>query len=219
MTAHQLTVSKTARYYLLGKPGPHIKQVWFVCHGYGQLAEYFVRKFQALDNGETLVVAPEGLSHFYLEGTSGRVGATWMTRVDRLAEIADYTQYLNTLAGYVLPQLPEQVKVYVLGFSQGAATVCRWLASGRVSCRALVLWAGVFPPDLNAEAAFAALQKTRVLLAAGTTDAYLTEQAANQQLQQLQKLALHAELHWFNGGHEINTALLMELDRKLSAEN
>jgi len=44
-----LTVARTARYYQLGELSSATKQIWFVCHGYGQLAEYF--KWSAKSNG------------------------------------------------------------------------------------------------------------------------------------------------------------------------
>ena len=147
---HHLPVTRTARYYQLGTPGPATRRVWFVCHGYGQLAEYFVRHFAVLLEHDPMlvVVAPEGLSRFYLQGVGGRVGASWMTRADRLAEIDDYVAYLNQLADSLLATCPPDVAVTVLGFSQGAATVSRWLLQAHFRPARLVLWAGAFPPDL-----------------------------------------------------------------------
>src|ERR1051325_10016453 len=50
-------------------------------------------------HGRRRLVAPEGLSRFYLSerATERRVGASWMTREDRLAEIADYLGYLDAV--------------------------------------------------------------------------------------------------------------------------
>ena len=89
MQEHHLAVAKTARYYSLGEPGPATRQLWFVCHGYGQLAGRFLRHFEPLDDGSRVIVAPEGLSRFYLSESPAerRVGASWMTREDRLVEI------------------------------------------------------------------------------------------------------------------------------------
>jgi predicted esterase len=135
--------------------------VWFVCHGYGQLAAYFVRHFRVLTDADptTVIIAPEGLSRFYLNGTGGRVGATWMTKEDRLAEIDDYVAYLNQLADQVLAAAPADVRITVLGFSQGAATVSRWLARARFRPARLVLWAGSFPPDMEFAARGAGLRR------------------------------------------------------------
>src|SRR5258708_36620736 len=91
MDAHHLPVGRTARYYTLGPIGAATRQVWFACHGYGQLAERFLQRFEPLDDGAHLIGAPEGLSRFYLSDNPRErpVGATWMTRKNRLQEIAD----------------------------------------------------------------------------------------------------------------------------------
>ncbi|MBC7923946.1 MAG: phospholipase, partial [Ferruginibacter sp.] len=124
METHQLTVRRTARYATLGQLNADTRQVWFVLHGYGQLAEYFIRRFDVLDDGHTYVVAPEALSRFYLQGMgegSGRVGATWMTREDRLNEIDDYLHYLRTLHQTLVGE-GGRWRTGLLGFSQGTAT-------------------------------------------------------------------------------------------------
>src|SRR5207245_4750618 len=71
---HHLAVAKTARYYSLGEPGPATRQLWYVCHGYGQLAGRFLRHFEPLDDGSRVIIAPEGLSRFYLRSEERRVG-------------------------------------------------------------------------------------------------------------------------------------------------
>lgn len=54
-----IDVPKTARYFLLGNlQRPAF--VWFVLHGYGQLAERFARKFEPLGLDRHLVVARRG---------------------------------------------------------------------------------------------------------------------------------------------------------------
>src|SRR5438034_9250029 len=103
--------------------------VGFACHGYWQLASRFLEKLRVLDDGTRFIVAPEGLSRFYLieSPTERRVGASWMTREDRLHEIDDYVRYLDALYRTVASG---QATVTVLGFSQGTATACRWTALG-----------------------------------------------------------------------------------------
>ena len=58
---HRIEVTRTARYWTLGAEDAPT-EVWFVLHGYRQLAERFLRRFVPLDDGSRLVVAPEGLS-------------------------------------------------------------------------------------------------------------------------------------------------------------
>jgi hypothetical protein len=56
-----------ARYYKLGEINAATRQIWFVLHGYGQLAQFFIKKFNTLTDHNVCVIAPEGLSRFYLE--------------------------------------------------------------------------------------------------------------------------------------------------------
>jgi len=96
---HHLPVSRTARYFTIGEPDASLTELWFVCHGYGQLAGRFVRHFESIDAPHRMIVAPEALSRFYVE-VAGKthadthVGASWMTREDRLSDIEDYVEYL-----------------------------------------------------------------------------------------------------------------------------
>ena len=72
-----LTVERTARCAVLGERDDDLRDVWFVLHGYGQLAADFLAGFGAVAEPGRLLVAPEGLSRFYTEGSSGKVGASW----------------------------------------------------------------------------------------------------------------------------------------------
>ena len=90
MQEHLFSTPRSARYFTLGSP-EDAAEVWFVCHGYGQLAARFLERFRPIEANRRCIVAPEGLSRFYLTetATERRVGASWMTREDRLHEIDD----------------------------------------------------------------------------------------------------------------------------------
>src|SRR5438132_416931 len=99
----KLSFSFEAHYFKIGNM-ESAREVWFVIHGYGQLAKFFIRKFSVLEEHNICVIAPEGLSHFYLEDIAtrtasgnNRVGATWMTRENREADIQNYISYLNAV--------------------------------------------------------------------------------------------------------------------------
>ena len=102
-TEHHIEVRRTARYYMLGEPSAETRDVWFVCHGYNQLAGDFIREFEPIDDKSRVIVAPEALSRYYIStepkfhSAEAEIGATWMTRADREAEIADYVAYLDDL--------------------------------------------------------------------------------------------------------------------------
>ncbi|MCA8830688.1 alpha/beta hydrolase [Hymenobacter pini] len=210
-----IAVTRSARYYQLGELSKATRRVWFVVHGYGQLAAYFIRHFVHLttDDPALVVIAPEGLSRFYLQGTSGRVGATWMTRDDRLAEIADYVAYLNQLASNLLIQAAPEVEITVLGFSQGAATVSRWLAQAIFRPSHLVLWAGGFPPDMELPTAAQLLSQVPVTLVCGTEDEFVAEDQLQQQRQFLEQLGAAPRLIRFSGRHTLDAATLTQLAR------
>src|SRR5215211_5481963 len=138
----QLAVRRTARYLTMGVPSPATRELWYVCHGYGQLAAEFIRDFAVLDDDSRLVVAPEALNRFYKNPEPSRhriggVGATWMTSEARELEIDDYVAYLDDLHAHLTADAvaggadPDSLRVRVLGFSQGAATAARWVALGR----------------------------------------------------------------------------------------
>lgn len=211
MKESKLTVPRTARYYTLGTPGEKVKDLWIVCHGYGQLARYFLRHFSLLDNGETIIAAPEGLSRFYLDGFSGRIGATWMTKEDRLSEIEDQANYLDLLLRELMQSLPASVRVNILGFSQGGATVCRWLATKQVTCHRLILWAATFPEDIDFETGKSAFRKIPVEVVYGIQDKFITPDTLQRQQQLMSLLGITPEIHTFDGGHTIDADMLQRL--------
>jgi len=210
-----LSVARTARYQQLGEATAATRQLWVVLHGYGQLAEYFIRHFRSLHEAapaSTVIVAPEALSRFYLNGTSGRIGASWMTRADRLVEISDQAAYLSALLQPLLATAP-QADVIVLGFSQGAATAGRWLSSLADTTgwrpRRLVLWAGDFPADTLPAASL--LPGLPVDIVCGLEDNYISYEQFRQQAVTLENHGAVVSAFSFAGGHKLHGPLLHEL--------
>ncbi len=203
MLHHTLPVPRTAHYFTLGTPGPHIRQYWLVCHGYAQLADEFLENFRLLDNGERYIVAPEGLNNFYKKGFAGDVTATWMTRRYRELAIADYANYLQLLHTQCLAQLPADVRVVLLGFSQGTATVCRWALAQQPHFHDLLLWSGMPPEDLNYGAQREYLADKNLYLLYGTSDPFLTP----DHLKTVEAIEIKNDLDFqenpFVGGHDI----------------
>lgn len=212
MRQHHLPVSRTARYWTLGEPAADLAQLWFACHGYGQLAADFLRDFAVLDDGRRLVVAPEGLSRYYTSHADRQVGASWMTREDRDAEIQDYLGYLDTLAGAVARGLDgASPQRWALGFSQGVATVCRWATLGSTSIEHLVLWAGGVPPDLDLDRVAPRLRVLDLVLVYGTRDQYLSQSHVTQELARLDRHDIPHRIVTFEGGHRLDNDTLRAL--------
>lgn len=218
MREHHIPVARTARYHTLGDPCGAPRAVWFVCHGYGQLASRFLRHFAPLDDGHRLIVAPEALSRFYVDPASGgshasaMVGASWMTREDRLSEIDDYIRYLDALYAQVMHEVREaRPEVVVLGFSQGAATACRWLARGGARADRLVLWGGLVPHDLDLDGDGAALRRLELVLVMGDSDALVDASARAAQSERLARHALRFREIAYAGGHGLVGQVLTDL--------
>lgn len=209
--SHQISVSRTARYYTIGQPSPQVQYLVFACHGYGQLAEHFIRKFDVLARTDTLVVAPEGLSRFYWEGYTGKVAASWMTKADRLNEIADYAQYLNDLHQLYLRQLPQDVKTILFGFSQGCATVVRWPMEHFPTFDTLVLWGGMIPEDLDYIPHQAYWSAKKMYAMYGTKDQFITPQRIEFHRKLIESQALTVEERTFMGPHIVDREALAQL--------
>lgn len=218
-----LAVTKTARFYALGAAAVHLTQVWFVLHGFGQLARYFIRSFAPLDDGRRLIVAPEALSRFYVGEIDGstsaqaRVGATWMTREDRLTEIDDYVRYLDTLYAHVFAETGEstversKIEAVALGFSQGVATASRWAHRGSAKLDRLILWAGELAPEIESDADFARFRGLDLVIVLGDRDPFAAPARVEAMEARLVAHAVRYRLVRFDGGHELNAAVLKGL--------
>jgi predicted esterase len=217
MKKYHIKVSRTARYFTLGELNEKTKTVWFVCHGYGQLAEYFIRNFEVLDLETNFIIAPEALSRFYLEGFSGRVGAAWMTKEERDSEIEDYVQYLNELYFSILKEKHlEKINIHVLGFSQGVPAACRWVADGEIKFDKLILWAGIFPPDMNTDFQFTAdhlLKDKQTYIVYGNQDPFLKEEHL-EEIKTFEKIKPDLKVLIFEGKHELNGSVLKEISKE-----
>ncbi len=212
---HHISVRRTARFAVLGDLDD-AREVWFVLHGYGQLAGRFLKRFEPLIGGGRLVVAPEALNRYYFETSPGvhaadaGIGATWMTREDRETEIDDYVDYLNTLYDHVVGGLQRTpARIVVLGFSQGAATAARWIANGTSRVSDVVLWGGFLPDDVPASGTL--FGGATVTLVHGTHDRYATGARIATAGEAMRAAGLEHRVITFDGAHEIADAPLTEL--------
>lgn len=210
-TEHHLSVQRTARFYTSGARIEEATRAWFVCHGYAQLAARFITSFDRIADERTLIVAPEALSRDYIKGTSGMVGASWMTREDRLHEIADYVAYLDDVARQIMVARGHApLEVCALGFSQGAATAARWCGMGLTAVDRLVLWGGLLPPDLP-EAAMTRIATVPLTFVLGTTDILVDREALGRQRAAVAEAGGTVMLVEFEGGHRLDAPTLERL--------
>ncbi|WP_375584747.1 alpha/beta hydrolase [Cyclobacterium xiamenense] len=207
-----LTYAHRHLYYLSQPISGKETSLWIVFHGYGQLANYFLRKFAPFTSEDRLIVAPEGLNRQYLNGFSGRVGANWMTKHERSTAIENTNIYLNALMSELLARLPHLQVVHSLGFSQGAATMSRWICQTDISLDKVIFWGGAPAYDLEPDLLREQLQNCRVLVARGEADPFLeTEQFREAQARMLEAGIPDLRTFTYPGGHELEPALLKQL--------
>ncbi|GAB4235132.1 MAG: esterase [Ekhidna sp.] len=204
-----LNVEVKASYYTLNELTNATKRVWLVFHGYGQLAAYFIKKFEGLDPRENFIIAPQGLSKYYLDGVYGRVGASWMTKEDRLTEIDNQYAYIDA----VLNQFEISGKELVyFGFSQGTATMGRYAAHAKIPFKEMIIWAGTFPPDTHSDDWKFLTGKEEIHYYTSREDIYFKEEMIENQNNVLNAATgRKPTLHWYEGGHRVIADIVSKL--------
>ena len=159
-------------------------------------------------------MAPEGLFRYYLQGFAGRVGATWMTKEDRVSDIDNYINYLSAVYQEISSHLNPNVKITFFGFSQGAATISRLATMTDLEFDRLILWAGIFPPDLPPLKSTDRLKDKQCLLVYGLQDEFLTEARIKEQESIAEQIKITPESITFEGQHELSDQILSEIADK-----
>lgn len=202
MTEQHLVFEQTRRFYQNELEGK--QHILLALHGYGQLAQYFYKKLSVLDKHWGIVV-PEAPHRFYIEGSSGRVGASWMTKEWRAQDILENTLYLIQLIEQVRLAHPK-AHIHLLGFSQGGATAARLYQTRPDLFGGLILWASVFPPDI----AIHEFPKTCSLkFILGSEDPYFDAETSTKVIAEYENLGF--EIQHFEGGHDIHSPTLSAL--------
>ncbi|MEQ8517972.1 MAG: alpha/beta hydrolase [Cytophagales bacterium] len=199
--------SLKANYYQIGN-SKNPERIWLVCHGYGQLASRFIKKFNPLDQNKNLIIAPEGLSHFYLDGLSGNVGASWMTKHNRELEIENQFSFLESLMISKV-KASKAKRISLLGFSQGGATICRWIAKSEIIFDDLYLWATIFPPDMSTDFLDKTLLGKNVRIFYGDKDPFLKNEHVEKTKQLLDRVP-QLKIVKFEGDHRVMPEVLIK---------
>lgn len=212
MKAHSIKVPRTAHYYTLGEISKATKYFCLACHGYGQQAKKLIHKFKEVELKDTYVMAPQGLSSFYWKGFTGDVGSSWMTRENRLDEIADYSNYLSTLYAQTTALLPDDCIIILLGFSQGCATQMRWMMRAFPKYHHLILWAGTIPEDIDYHPHLPYFDDKKIHYVYGTQDEFITPKRFTVLQELIAEAGLQiASMTSFEGPHHIDRPTLKKV--------
>lgn len=211
MQHHKFPVERTGHVYTIGNNIDNAKHIWFVFHGYGQLASRIIKKFDGLDMDNHFVIALEGLSRFYWKGVTGDVAASWMTKQDRLGEIDEYLQYIQKVYNH-FDIKNKQAAFHCLGFSQGTATTWRWIANYKPQMSTYVQWAGTFPPEIDYAGELADyISSFDHYFLYGDEDIYLTSERVTMIESAIAKYKLNPMIKPFKGKHKIYRKVLHQL--------
>lgn len=211
MEEQHINFEHSAPYYKINSYTAKTKRVWLVFHGYGQLSKFFGRKFEQLDRDENYFILPQGLHKYYLDGFYGRVGASWMTKEDRLTDIQNQYSYLDQVIANEAIDF-EQVEFIYFGFSQGVATMFRYAAHSQIPFDQLIIWAGTVPPELDAVDFSFVSGSEKIKYFTGTNDPFYKEGMEEEQRAKVNNLfEKDPEVVWFEGKHEVIPDLLQTI--------
>ena len=144
------------------------------------------------------------MHRFYLKGNSGRVGASWMTREDRMCDINDNMNWLSELI-FELKNEYKFHQIYLFGFSQGGATALRlYHYLPQMFFSKLIIWANDFPEDMRDKKMYG--QRFYVL---GDQDEYIFGERGNEIIAQYREKGF--KICNFQGSHKIHYQSLQEI--------
>ena len=205
---NHLDIKFKAPYYTFGELSKETPAIWIACHGYGQLAEYFIKKFEIFENEGHFGVLLQGLHKFYLN--QDRVGASWMTKHDRDTDLENQFTYYTEVFNKVFGSIDlDQVQVNLLGFSQGVSAICRLLFHLKLPFDNLVLWAGGFPPELPGSDISFLKNNYKLIVALGDNDQFYNEENYKINLDYLER-TFHRSVtvNMYEGNHALEPELL-----------
>ena len=133
-------------------------------------------KFDWIDPETEFVICPEGLNAFYWHKNNEPV-ACWMTKRHRYDEIIAFTLFLDKLYAKYCHHIHQDTQIILFGFSQGCATLWRWIHASQPRVDALINWAGWIPEDIGYKHLRSYIGRIKLYLHYGTLDEFITEES------------------------------------------
>lgn len=207
----QISYQTTNTYSTLNTLNNNTKNVWIVFHGIGFLSKFFLKYFMGLPKDENYIIAPQAPAKYYLNEDYKHVGASWLTKENRITETQNVLSYMDNL--YSMEKIPDHCQLIILGFSQGVSIATRWVAKSNISFDQLILYAGGIPEELTPEDfKFSESKDAKIKLVIGNKDEFITEARLIKEQKKIDSLfGGRAQLIKFEGGHEIKKDLINNL--------
>ncbi|MDF0708426.1 alpha/beta hydrolase [Flagellimonas okinawensis] len=195
------------------------KNVWLVFHGIGYLSRYFVKYFNGLNPEENYIIVPQAPSKYYLKNEYKYVGASWLTKENTATEINNVLNYIDAVLE--AEHIPKNTNLILFGFSQGVSVATRWLASKKLPCSLVVLYAGGIPNELSrSDFEFLDYDTTKVQIVYGDQDEFLTPERLKKEKVKVENLFQgNAQTLTFNGGHEVKPEIIEGLLHQINSKS
>ena len=204
----EVSFKATKSYSTLNSLENSTQNIWFACHGMGQLSPQFLDVFSNLDSEKNYIIAPQAPSKFYLSTKTKRVGANWLTKEQTMLEQANINNYFNAILRNENRAIPN----VIMGFSQGVSVALRFLSFKKLNVNHIVIASGKIPTELDATNFNFLSESTRVWLTYGTKDPLLTKPIIREEIDKSRQIfGKKVKVVAFEGKHQINEQLLIEI--------
>lgn len=184
------------------------QNIWFACHGIGQLSHYFLNNFLNIPKEKNYIIAPQAPSKYYHSTQTKRVGACWLTKENTQLEQRNIFRYFDEILNQEKPVIPN----IFMGFSQGVSVMLRYLVYKKLNVNDIVIMSGKIPEELK-ESDFNFLsKKTKVWLSYGLSDPLLNNKLLDVEINKSRQLfGKRLNIIAFDGKHEIDQELILNL--------
>ena len=202
---NEISYQTTNTYSTLNSLTNKTKRVWFVCHGMGYLSRYFLKYFAGLNTEENYIIAPQAQSKYYIPPKFKHVGASWLTKENTIAETENVMRYFDAVLQN--ENIPNDLPLIVLGYSQGVSVAMRYVAKRQINCDQLILMSGGIPKEL-VPSDFESLEM-HVQFVYGSKDEFMDDDRLSYEQSRAKELfGPDVNIKVFEGNHMVNTEII-----------
>ena len=213
---HNISFEFSSSYITYNKLTDKTENIWIIFHGYGELSKYFIRRFDVFEGDKNYIIAPQGLSKFYVDEDFKNVGASWLTKEDKESDLLNQQKYLIKLMDELKSKIDfSKIKINLFGFSQGVSVFTRLLINYNMKIDNIIIWAGWVPDEffnINKDV----LKDTNLFFVVGNKDKYYNNPIMKGYIEKFKK-TLNKEIDYFvfDGGHIVDRKVLKKINEKL----
>ncbi|WP_378188171.1 alpha/beta hydrolase [Aquimarina sp. W85] len=202
MSKKQVDYTSINTYDTLNSISPSTKNIWIVFHGIGYLSKYFIRLFEDLDKDENYIIAPQAPSKYYKDDGYRRVGSSWLTKENTETDIENVLRYIDAVI--LSENLPDDVQLILLGYSQGVSIASRYIARRKFKCDHLILISGAFPKELTYKDFDFLPESTLISHIVGDNDPYFEKRNVIAEKERVSTILPRIKFYTHAGGHELH---------------